>query len=82
MPDASPLQRLWRHIFGDQVGYIAIFAGTRAAPGAKALTDPKEAFYAYPAMAGVAEGMLEQQAGKDRRETYICAHLLLSLIHI
>ena len=70
----SDTPRLWRHIYGDQAGYVCISTGRRAAPGAK-LTDVKEAFYAYPAAATFAEGQIGQHDALGE-EVYFSAHLL------
>ncbi len=65
---------LWRHILGDGSGYLCVASGQRAAPGA-ALADWEERFFAYPAVAGFAEGLVEQ-ADRRGRDAYFCAHLL------
>ena len=67
---------LWQHIYGDRDGrlYICVAKGHRAAPGAAA-TDWEEKFFAYPAMAGFAEGWVEQ-AALGGQDAYFCAHLL------
>jgi len=67
--------RLFRHIYGDQVGYVSLFSGLRPEPTSKDLFEETTHHYPYPVAAEFAAGWLftETAAG---REAYMCGHLL------
>ncbi|HEY8743611.1 MAG TPA: hypothetical protein VIU62_10945 [Chloroflexota bacterium] len=69
--------RLFRHIYGDQVGYVSLFSGLRPEPTSKDkdLVEETTHHYPYPRAAEFAAGWLftENSAG---REAYMCGHLL------
>src|SRR5215204_2283189 len=73
---ASDTRALWQHIFGEQRGYIRVFSGRRATPGAD-LTDVHKQFYSAQHAAANAEQWVidEDAAGRD---AYMAAHLFTS----
>ena len=38
---------LWRHIYGEQVGVVGLFSGTRPEPGSKRLESTRQAYFAW-----------------------------------
>jgi hypothetical protein len=65
---------LWREIYGDGPGFVALFSGTRPTTTA-ALTAVHEAYFAWPRETAAAARWLEREAQADR-ELYHCAHLV------
>jgi len=39
---------LWRHIYGEQVGTVGLFSGTRPEPGSKRFETIRQAYFAWP----------------------------------
>ena len=66
---------LWRHIYGEQVGVVGLFSGTRPGPGSKRLESTRQAYFAWPADEERARAWIEREAAAHR-ETYHCGHLL------
>jgi hypothetical protein len=65
---------LWRHIFGEHHGYLAVFSGVRR-PDVRELQDTCSRYFVYPTEvdAAAAYVLAETTAG---REVYECGHLL------
>src|SRR5919107_1014722 len=66
---------LWKHMYGEQVGAVGLFSGTRPGPGSKRLESTRQAYFAWPAEAELARAWIEREAAAHR-ETYHCGHLL------
>src|SRR5919112_703866 len=66
---------LWRHIYGEQVGTVGLFSGTRPEPGSKRLETIRQAYFAWPDEEERARAWIERKAAAHR-ETYHCGHLL------
>ena len=69
---------LWRTIYGESSGLLALFAGRRAEPGQDTtgcLTRPRTTFFRYPHEAAEAarRSFISSEQGL---ESYFCAHLL------
>ncbi len=62
----------WGTVYGDTNGILALFSGTRSE---KSLTDPRSAYFRWPADTPQALHWLADQADAER-ELYQCAHLL------
>jgi hypothetical protein len=65
---------LWREVYGDGPGFVALFSGMRPTPTAP-LTTVHEAYFTWPRETTAATRWLEEQSEQDR-ELYHCAHLV------
>jgi hypothetical protein len=65
---------LWRDVYGDGPGFVALFSGMRLAPAAP-LTSVREAYFAWPRETDAATHWLEDEV-RQERELYHCAHLV------
>jgi hypothetical protein len=65
---------LWRHIFGDQTGLLAIWSGRRV-PSQQDLAEPSTRYFEWPRRATDASWQLDRESDAGR-EAYFCAHLL------
>jgi len=66
---------LWRHIYGEEAGMLALFSGTRSEPQSQELVDTRSAYFDYPRHLERARARAQCEAA-ERREVYHCAHLL------
>jgi hypothetical protein len=69
------MRALWTHTFGESVGILTIFSGTRPEPGSKQLDDPRTLFLDYPRQIPRAEELCGRFSDEGR-EVYQCAHLV------
>src|SRR5688572_9882642 len=65
---------LWKHIFGDLPGLIAVWSGRRV-PDQTELADPTTRYYQWPRKSAAAYQQLKRESTPGR-EAYFCAHLL------
>src|SRR4051794_26201009 len=66
---------LWHHVYGEDLGVLALFSGIRSEPNSKTLKFTREAYYAWPTARERARAWVIREAAAGR-ETYCCAHLL------
>src|SRR5689334_7084856 len=70
--------KLWKHVYGEQDGYLSLFSGNRSHPADKRLSDQQTYYFKYSEDAARACLLAERDADQQR-EVYACAHLLRAL---
>ena len=69
------MRALWKHIYGDQSGIVALFSGERTELGSSRLTKCQSTFFQYPPQIDNAERFCLRRSSEGC-EVYSCAHLL------
>lgn len=72
--ELAQLPELWRAIYGEGPGFVALFSGMRPTPAAK-LAQTHEAYFAWPRETAAALAWIEREAAEDR-DLYHCGHLV------